>query len=72
MFFFFVKIICLKVNFGNFSFKGFQENLHAIFCLAENAVGPKAVRPDDVITMYSGKYVIVHNLICFLLGKVCT
>ncbi|KFM63195.1 hypothetical protein X975_23745, partial [Stegodyphus mimosarum] len=40
---------------------GFQENLHAIFCLAENAVGPKAVRPDDIITMYSGRTVEINN-----------
>ncbi|GFW72435.1 probable aminopeptidase NPEPL1 [Trichonephila clavipes] len=40
---------------------GFKENLHAIFCLAENAVGPLATRPDDVITLYSGKTVEVNN-----------
>jgi len=40
---------------------GFQENLHAVFCLAENAVGPKAQRPDDVVTMYSGRTVEVNN-----------
>ncbi|XP_015922316.1 probable aminopeptidase NPEPL1 [Parasteatoda tepidariorum] len=40
---------------------GFKENLHAIFCLAENAVGPKSTRPDDIITMYSGKTVEVNN-----------
>lgn len=40
---------------------GFKENLHAIFCLAENAVGPKATRPDDIITLYSGKTVEVNN-----------
>lgn len=34
---------------------GFKDNLHAVFCLAENAVGPNAFRPDDVITHYSGK-----------------
>lgn len=34
---------------------GFEDNLHAVFCLAENAVGPKAFRPDDVIKHYSGK-----------------
>lgn len=34
--------------------QGFKENLHAVFCLAENAVGPTACRPDDVFTMYSG------------------
>ncbi|GBO18312.1 putative aminopeptidase NPEPL1, partial [Araneus ventricosus] len=40
---------------------GFKENLHAIFCLAENSVGPLATRPDDVITLYSGKTVEVNN-----------
>jgi len=40
---------------------GFRENLHAVFCLAENAVGPKAQRPDDVVVMYSGKTVEVNN-----------
>ena len=35
--------------------QGFTENLHAVFCLAENAVGPEATRPDDIITMYSGR-----------------
>lgn len=34
---------------------GFSENLHAVFCLAENAVGPKATRPDDILTLYSGR-----------------
>lgn len=34
---------------------GFEDNLHAVFCLAENAVGPDAFRPDDVIKHYSGK-----------------
>lgn len=40
---------------------GFRENLHAVFCLAENAVGPLATRPDDIVTMYSGKTVEVNN-----------
>jgi len=35
--------------------KGFKDNLHAVFCLAENAVGPTATRPDDIHTLYSGK-----------------
>ena len=34
---------------------GFKENLHAVFCLAENSVSTKATRPDDIITMYSGR-----------------
>ncbi|XP_052059690.1 probable aminopeptidase NPEPL1 [Mytilus californianus] len=40
---------------------GFKENLHAVFCLAENAVGPTAFRPDDVFTMYSGLTVEINN-----------
>lgn len=35
--------------------QGFKDNLHAVFCLAENAVGPNALRPDDIITLYSGR-----------------
>uniref|UniRef100_S4R664 Aminopeptidase like 1 n=1 Tax=Petromyzon marinus TaxID=7757 RepID=S4R664_PETMA len=35
--------------------QGFCENLHAVFCLAENAVGPNATRPDDIHRLYSGK-----------------
>lgn len=34
---------------------GFTQNLHAVLCLAENAVGPKSYRPDDIIVMYSKK-----------------
>ncbi|XP_048762204.1 probable aminopeptidase NPEPL1 [Ostrea edulis] len=40
---------------------GFSENLHAVFCLAENAVGPLATRTDDVYTHYSGRTVEVNN-----------
>lgn len=35
--------------------RGFSQNLHAIFCLAENAVGPKATKPDDIHTLFSGR-----------------
>ncbi len=35
--------------------------LHALLCLAENSVGPAATRPDDVLSMYSGKSVEVNN-----------
>ncbi|KAJ8374944.1 hypothetical protein SKAU_G00055240 [Synaphobranchus kaupii] len=41
--------------------QGFKENLHAIFCLAENSVSPKATRPDDILRLYSGKTVEVRN-----------
>lgn len=40
---------------------GFKENLHAVFCLAENAVGPLATRPDDIHTLYSGLTVEINN-----------
>ncbi|MFT5683477.1 MAG: putative aminopeptidase NPEPL1 [Myxococcota bacterium] len=40
---------------------GIDYDLTAILCLAENAVGPNAVRPDDVLTMRSGKTVEVNN-----------
>ena len=40
---------------------GYPERLYALLCLAENSVGALAMRPDDVITMYSGKRVEVNN-----------
>lgn len=39
----------------------FTQNLHAVFCLAENAVGPTATRPDDIHTLYSGRTVEINN-----------
>uniref|UniRef100_A0A673LT08 Probable aminopeptidase NPEPL1 n=1 Tax=Sinocyclocheilus rhinocerous TaxID=307959 RepID=A0A673LT08_9TELE len=41
--------------------QGFKDNLHAVFCLAENSVGPTATRPDDIHTLYSGKTVEINN-----------
>ncbi|KAL3918416.1 MAG: hypothetical protein SGILL_004245 [Bacillariaceae sp.] len=35
--------------------------IHAILCLAENAVASHALRADDIITMYSGKTVEINN-----------
>jgi len=32
-----------------------------LLCLAENAIGPEATRPDDILTMYSGRTVEVNN-----------
>ncbi len=40
---------------------GYPHKLHALFCLAENAVGPESVRPDDVVRMASGKTVEINN-----------
>ncbi|XP_053560861.1 probable aminopeptidase NPEPL1 [Bombina bombina] len=41
--------------------QGFKDNLHALFCLAENSVGPNATRPDDIHVLYSGKTVEINN-----------
>jgi probable aminopeptidase NPEPL1 len=35
--------------------------VHAVLCLAENAVSNDALRADDVITMYSGRTVEINN-----------
>ena len=40
---------------------GASDRIHALLCLAENAVGPESVRPDDILHMYSGKTVEVNN-----------
>ena len=32
-----------------------------MFCLADNAVGPLAQRPDDIVRMYSGRTVEINN-----------
>lgn len=53
--------------------QGFTQNLHAVFCLAENSVGPNSTRPDDIHTCYSGRCVktihliLVHKL--FLMNR---
>ncbi|XP_045505607.1 probable aminopeptidase NPEPL1 isoform X2 [Colias croceus] len=36
-------------------------NVHAVLCLAENAVGPLATRPDDIHKLYSGRTVEINN-----------
>ncbi|XP_014661984.1 PREDICTED: probable aminopeptidase NPEPL1 [Priapulus caudatus] len=41
--------------------QGFRENLHAVFCIAENSIGPLATRPDDIHTLYSGRTVEINN-----------
>lgn len=38
-----------------------KSKLTLIMCLAENAIGPNAYKPDDVLTMHSGKTVEVNN-----------
>ncbi|KAJ3058616.1 putative aminopeptidase npepl1, partial [Quaeritorhiza haematococci] len=36
-------------------------NVHALLCLAENAVDSRSQRPDDILHMYSGKTVEINN-----------
>jgi probable aminopeptidase NPEPL1 len=40
---------------------GVKTRLTAVLCIAENAVGPRAIRPDDVLVMASGRTVEVNN-----------
>lgn len=40
---------------------GSNDTVHALLCLADNAIGPDATRPDDVLYMYSGRTVEINN-----------
>lgn len=37
------------------------ERILAVLCIAENAIGPEATRPDDILRMHSGRTVEVNN-----------
>jgi len=38
-----------------------RHRLSLLLCLAENAIGPAAYKPDDVLTLHSGKTVEINN-----------
>ncbi|CAD6186029.1 unnamed protein product [Caenorhabditis auriculariae] len=40
---------------------GFNKTLHACLCIVENNISPVANKPDDIITMLSGKSVEINN-----------
>ncbi len=40
---------------------GSPHDLSLVLCLAENAIGPQAYKPDDVLHMHSGKTVEINN-----------
>ncbi len=40
---------------------GYPQEITAVLCIAENSVGPNAMRPDDIITLFSGQTVEVNN-----------
>lgn len=41
--------------------QGVPGRLSLLLCLAENAIGPAAYKPDDVLLMHSGKTVEINN-----------
>jgi probable aminopeptidase NPEPL1 len=41
--------------------RGGPDRISMILCLAENAIGPGAYKPDDVLTLHSGKTVEINN-----------
>jgi probable aminopeptidase NPEPL1 len=40
---------------------GCPDRLYCLLSLAENAIGPNSYRPDDILTMHSGKTVEINN-----------
>jgi probable aminopeptidase NPEPL1 len=40
---------------------GYPHKLSLLLCIAENAIGSKAFRHDDILTLYSGKTVEINN-----------
>eukprot|EP00188_Purpureofilum_apyrenoidigerum_P005099 Plantae.Rhodophyta-Purpureofilum_apyrenoidigerum.ctg6326.p1 GENE.Plantae.Rhodophyta-Purpureofilum_apyrenoidigerum.ctg6326~~Plantae.Rhodophyta-Purpureofilum_apyrenoidigerum.ctg6326.p1 ORF type:complete len:532 (-),score=72.74 Plantae.Rhodophyta-Purpureofilum_apyrenoidigerum.ctg6326:78-1598(-) len=40
---------------------GYPENINAVLCIAENGIGPTALKPDDIVTSYSGKTIEINN-----------
>ncbi|TPV93903.1 MAG: leucyl aminopeptidase family protein [Myxococcales bacterium FL481] len=41
--------------------RGCPHQVSLLLCMAENAIGPAAYKPDDIITMHSGKTVEINN-----------
>ncbi len=40
---------------------GCTHELSLVLCIAENAIGPNAYKPDDILTLHSGKTVEINN-----------
>ncbi|MCA8947955.1 MAG: leucyl aminopeptidase family protein [Planctomycetes bacterium] len=47
--------------FATLARNGAPCRLSLVLCLAENAIGPASYKPDDVLTMHSGKTVEINN-----------
>jgi probable aminopeptidase NPEPL1 len=41
--------------------RGYGGELSLVLCLAENAIGPGAYKPDDILELHSGKTVEINN-----------
>ena len=53
---------CAILNsFGALVHSKSKHTIHAVLCLAENAVGPDSFRNDDILNMYSGLQVEINN-----------
>jgi len=44
-----------------YAFKCNLRRYNLVLCIAENAVGPAAFRPDDIVTARSGKTIEINN-----------
>ncbi|GMT05349.1 hypothetical protein PENTCL1PPCAC_27523, partial [Pristionchus entomophagus] len=51
----------LLTSFSTLVSSGFKQNLHVCLCIAENNISPAANKPDDIITLLSGKSVEINN-----------
>ncbi|KAF8381883.1 lap-1 [Pristionchus pacificus] len=51
----------LLTSFATLVASGFKQNLHVCLCIAENNISPVANKPDDIITLLSGKTVEINN-----------
>lgn len=40
---------------------GIPQKLSVVLCIAENAIGPGSYKPDDILTLHSGKTVEINN-----------
>ena len=65
LFFFYSQVLGISPALVGFAtavaLGNLKQPLHGLLCLAENAVGPKSTRPDDIHIMLSGKSVEVNN-----------
>ncbi len=47
--------------FATLATTGCKQRMSLLLCLAENAIGPAAFKPDDILRLHSGKTVEINN-----------